>query len=76
MLTRTRLAAAGALLLLLVALATAIAVVGHQGDPRVEVPFVLFSILGGTGLALTGMLLLGLRPGHRLGPVLAITGWH
>ena len=74
MLTRTRLAAAGALFVILVALATAIAVVGHQGDARVEVPFALFSILGGTGLALTGVLLLGLRPGHRLGPVLAITG--
>ena len=74
MLTRTRLAAAGALIFLLVALATAIAVAGHQGDPRVEVTFTLFSILGGTGLVLTGMLLLGLRPGHHLGPVLTITG--
>ena len=74
MLTRTRLAAAGALLSLLLALSTAIAVVGHQGDPRVEVLFVLVSLLGGTGLALTGMLLLGLRPGHRAGPVLAVSG--
>jgi signal transduction histidine kinase len=74
MVTRTRLAAAGATLILVVAVVTAIAVVGHQGDPRVEVPFALFSILGGSGLALTGMLLLGLRPGHGLGPVLAVTG--
>ena len=72
--TRTRLAAVGALLTLVVAVVTAIAVAGHQGDPRVEVPFVLVSVLGGAGLALTGMLLVGLRPGHRLGPVLAITG--
>jgi len=74
MLTRTRLAAAGALLVLVGAVTTAIAVVGHQDDPRVDVTFALFSILGGTGLALTGLLLLGLRPGHRLGPVLAVTG--
>jgi signal transduction histidine kinase len=74
MLTRKRLAVSGALLSSFVALTTAIAVVGHQGDPRVEVPFVLFSLLGGTGLALTGMLLLGLRPSHRVGPVLSITG--
>ncbi len=74
MLTRTRLAAAGAMLVLAVAVITAIAVVGHQGDPRVEIPFVLFSILGGTSLALTGVMLVGLRPGHGLGPVLAVTG--
>ena len=74
MLTRTRLAAAGALLVLVVAVTTAIAVVGHQGDPRVEVLFVLFSILGGTGLALTGLLLLGLRPGHGSGRCSTVTG--
>jgi len=62
------------MVLLIGSAATAISVVGHQGDSRVEVPFVLFSVLGGTGLALTGLLLLGLRPGHRLGPVLGVTG--
>lgn len=74
MLTRTRVATAGALVLLALAVMTAISVVGHQGDQRVEVWFVLFSILGGTGFALTGLMLLGLRPGHGLGPVLTVTG--
>ena len=56
------------------AVVTALAAVSHQGDPDVRVLFILASLLGGTGLALTGLLLLGLRPGHPLGAVLTVTG--
>ncbi len=74
MLTRLNASWAGAVLTTVVAVTAAVAVVGHQGDGRVEVPFVLFSLLGGTGLALTGWLLVGLRAGNRLGHVLTVSG--
>ena len=55
-----------------VALAVAVAVLEHRTDPRVHVSFALVSLLTGAVFAGVGALLMGVRPGNALGPVLSV----
>ncbi|WP_432498040.1 ATP-binding protein [Kineococcus gypseus] len=68
--TRRRSALLVACAVVLVAVAGATASAGTRGD----LGFVLASLAVGVSFALVGSLLVGLRPGNRLGPVLLVAG--
>lgn len=71
---RQRTAATAAAGLSLIALAAAIAALGHLDQPGVKVGFALTSLALGVALGGVGWLLLGVRPGNVLGPLLAVAG--
>ena len=67
--TRRRLAGSGAAALVLLAVTTAGAAADHQ-HARVNVGFVVTSAILGAAFGAVGALLVGVRPGNRLGPLL------
>ena len=69
-----RAAAAGWAALAAGCLAGAVAVVRQAGDPSVDVAFGLLSLWLAVALGGVGALLVALRPGNLLGPVLAVAG--
>lgn len=71
---RHRLAVLAAAWVVAAAVGTGVAVVGHGGGNGPNVAFALASLLIGLCLALVGALLLRLRPGNRLGPLLYLMG--
>ncbi len=71
---RRRAAATGGIALALLALACAVALLGHVDEPRVNVGFGLTSLALGAALGAVGCLLLGIRRGNVLGPLLTLAG--
>ncbi len=72
--TRVRVALVASALLAGAGLVAAATVVAHRDDPGIAVVFVLVSLWLGVALGAVGALLLGLRPGNLLGPVLFVSG--
>jgi signal transduction histidine kinase len=71
---RSRAAAGGAAVLATIAVGTAVAASGVAGAPGPSLAFVLVSLFTGLMFGLAGALLIALRPGNALGPLLAVAG--
>lgn len=70
--TRARIAAAASVLLAVIACTAAASALSPGGPVRLV--FVLTSLFTGLTFGLTGALLTALRPGNRIGPLLAVAG--
>jgi signal transduction histidine kinase len=71
---RARAASVAAAMLTATGLVAAATLVAHRDDPDVAMTFGLLSLWLGVALGAVGALLLGLRPGNLLGPLLFVSG--